>query len=293
MGILDRFTTIVKANINELLDKAEDPAKMVDQYLVDLTESLAEVKQETAAVMAEEKRTKRAADENAEEVARMEDLAKKALQAGNEDDARVFLAKKQKLATTGVELLSSQVCNHSIRLLLQHAVYSLDHSPAKLLGRFASLAESKRSHVARRLLSATVGHHQQRRPTHTIFFNQSSILLTADVDHPKHHRPRAQPIGQSRLDRRAGLLFNSQTRSASLLAVEVKQLDTIGRPGKRLCHGRIRSVSTLGQRCGLTAHALRSTRCTVLRTGRSTARYVHNSQHRQSHHPSCFHLFSI
>ena len=104
MGILDRFTTIVKANINELLDKAEDPAKMVDQYLVDLTESLAEVKQETAAVMAEEKRTKRAADENAEEVSRMEDLAKKALTAGNEGDARVFLAKKQKLAATGAEL---------------------------------------------------------------------------------------------------------------------------------------------------------------------------------------------
>ena len=104
MGILDRFTTIVKANINELLDKAEDPAKMVDQYLVDLTESLADVKRETAGVMAEEARTKRAADENAAEVERMEKLAKKALQAGNEDDARVFLAKKQKLAATGAEL---------------------------------------------------------------------------------------------------------------------------------------------------------------------------------------------
>ena len=104
MGILDRFTTIVKANINELLDKAEDPAKMVDQYLVDLTESLADVKRETAGVMAEEARTKRAADANAEEVSRMEDLAKKALKAGNEDDARVFLAKKQKLETAGAEL---------------------------------------------------------------------------------------------------------------------------------------------------------------------------------------------
>ena len=104
MGILGRFTTIVKANINELLERAEDPAKMVDQYLVDLTESLAEVKRETAGVMAEEARTKRAADANAEEVARMEDLAKKALQAGNEGDARIFLAKKQKLETTGAEL---------------------------------------------------------------------------------------------------------------------------------------------------------------------------------------------
>ena len=104
MGILDRFATVVKANINELLDKAEDPAKMVDQYLVDLTESLADVKRETAGVMAEEARTKRAADANAKEVSRMEDLAKKALKAGNEDDARVFLAKKQKLEAAGAEL---------------------------------------------------------------------------------------------------------------------------------------------------------------------------------------------
>ena len=104
MGILDRFTTIVKANINELLDKAEDPAKMVDQYLVDLTESLAEVKKETAGVMAEEMRTRRAVERNAEEAARMEGLARKALAAGNEDDARVFLGKKQKLDATGAEL---------------------------------------------------------------------------------------------------------------------------------------------------------------------------------------------
>ena len=104
MGILDRFTTIVKANINELLEKAEDPAKMVDQYLVDLTESLAEVKKETAGVMAEETRTRRAVERNAEEAARMEGLARKALAAGNEDDARVFLGKKQKLDATGAEL---------------------------------------------------------------------------------------------------------------------------------------------------------------------------------------------
>lgn len=113
MGILDRFTTIVKANINELLDKAEDPAKMVDQYLVDLTESLAEVKRETAGVIAEEKRTRRAVDENAAEAARMEGLARKALSSGNEDDARVFLGKKQKLDATGAELAKAAEAAHA------------------------------------------------------------------------------------------------------------------------------------------------------------------------------------
>lgn len=104
MGMLDRFTTIIKANINELLDKAEDPAKMVDQYLVELSDNLAEVKQETAGVIAEEKRTQRLVDDNNAEIERMENLAKQALTANNEGDARTFLAKKQELATKGAEL---------------------------------------------------------------------------------------------------------------------------------------------------------------------------------------------
>ena len=84
MAILERFADIIKANINDLLDKCEDPAKMIDQYLRDLTEDLAEVKKETAAVMAEETRTRRMLEENTAEVKRYEELAKKALTAGNE-----------------------------------------------------------------------------------------------------------------------------------------------------------------------------------------------------------------
>ena len=97
MGILSRFGDIISSNINALLDKAEDPEKMIDQYLRNASEDLAEVKQETAAVMAEEKRCKRLLDETNADVAKYEDLAKKALKAGNEDDARVFIARKQEL----------------------------------------------------------------------------------------------------------------------------------------------------------------------------------------------------
>lgn len=95
MGILSRFGDIISSNINALLDKAEDPAKMVDQYLMNAMEDLAEVKSETASVMAEEKRCKRLVDENASNIQKYESLAKKALAAGNENDARVFLGKKQ------------------------------------------------------------------------------------------------------------------------------------------------------------------------------------------------------
>lgn len=97
-GILKRFGDIMSANINALLDKAEDPAKMIDQYLRDAQSDLGKVKAETAAVMAEEKRAKRELDECQADMDKMQSYAEKALLAGNENDARQFLAKKTSLA---------------------------------------------------------------------------------------------------------------------------------------------------------------------------------------------------
>jgi len=107
MGILTRFKDIMSANINSLLDKAEDPEKMIDQYLRNLESDLGSVKAETAAVMAEERSAKRKLDECTEEIAKMADYAKKAVAAGNDDEARQFLTKKSEL-TEKVDALQKQ-----------------------------------------------------------------------------------------------------------------------------------------------------------------------------------------
>jgi len=113
MSILGRFVDIMSANINAILDKCEDPAKMIDQYLRQLKEDLAEVKQETAAIMAEEKRAKRLFDENIAEIEKYNNFAKKALVAGNEDDAKVFISKKQNLETTQADLTKTYEVAHA------------------------------------------------------------------------------------------------------------------------------------------------------------------------------------
>lgn len=95
MGIIERFKDIMSANINALLDKAEDPEKMIDQYLRNLESDLGKVKAETASVIAEESRAKRALDECNENIAKMQTYAEKAITAGNDDDARKFLAQKK------------------------------------------------------------------------------------------------------------------------------------------------------------------------------------------------------
>ena len=94
MGIISRFKSIMESNINATLDKLEDPSKLVDQALRDLNEDLVKVKKETASVMAEEKRCQRAVIELNNEMDNYNKAIKASLLAGNEDDARVLIAKK-------------------------------------------------------------------------------------------------------------------------------------------------------------------------------------------------------
>lgn len=98
MGVLSRFKDIMSANINSLLDRAEDPEKMVDQILRNLNKDLANVKEETAEIMADEKKAKRDLDEVNAEVAKLQTYAEKAVLAGNDDDATKFLAEKARVA---------------------------------------------------------------------------------------------------------------------------------------------------------------------------------------------------
>lgn len=113
MSILSRFGDIMAANINALLDKAEDPAKMVDQTLRNLRENLADVKKETKAVMADELSAKRRLDECQAEIARYTNAATNAVKAGQDNDARVLLEKKQSLSAKLTDLQQTYDLAHA------------------------------------------------------------------------------------------------------------------------------------------------------------------------------------
>ena len=139
MAILSRFSDIIKANINDLLDKMEDPSKMIDQYMRDLLEDLAEVKRDTAGVMAEESRTKRLMDENQAEADKYAGYAKKALVAGNEDDARVLIKKKQDLETAGAGLQTAYATAHENAVKMRQMHDKLVSDIEALKSRSASI----------------------------------------------------------------------------------------------------------------------------------------------------------
>lgn len=94
MSILKRVSSIFKSNVNSVLDSVEDPSKMVDQTMRDLKKDLEKVTQETASVMAEKRSLEASVHEMEVTVEKLVSYAKKAVDSGNEEDARRFLTQK-------------------------------------------------------------------------------------------------------------------------------------------------------------------------------------------------------
>ena len=113
MGILNRMVTIIKSNLNELLDKAEDPEKMLEQLILDMQEQYTEAKAQIAQAIADEKKLEREYEEQLKlqnEVEKAElavrqqndDLAIKALKRKNEhqklaEDYKVHLDEQKQV----------------------------------------------------------------------------------------------------------------------------------------------------------------------------------------------------
>ncbi|MEI7553811.1 PspA/IM30 family protein [Candidatus Chlorohelix sp.] len=111
MGILDRISTILRSNINSALDKAENPEKMLDQIIRDMSSAIEEAKGQVAGVIAQEKQTEAEMNSNLRQSQEWSDRAEKAVKAGRDDLAREALRRKKDLegiATTYKQQFDTQ-----------------------------------------------------------------------------------------------------------------------------------------------------------------------------------------
>ncbi|EDY80688.1 phage shock protein A [Verrucomicrobiia bacterium DG1235] len=95
MGIFTRFKDIVSANINAMLDKAEDPEKMIKLMIQEMEDTLVEIKASCAATMATKSKVARALDDVQYRVDDWGNKARLAVTKGREDLAREALAEKR------------------------------------------------------------------------------------------------------------------------------------------------------------------------------------------------------
>lgn len=98
MGIFSRFKDIVSANLNSMLDKAENPEKMIRLMVREMEETLVELKASCAAAMAARASVVRDLDALSAKVGTWEERARLAVSKGRDDLAREALAEKKRLA---------------------------------------------------------------------------------------------------------------------------------------------------------------------------------------------------
>jgi phage shock protein A len=101
MAILDRIATVIRSNLNALINQAEDPEKMLDQILIDMRQQLQEAKREVATAIADEKRLAAQLEATNAQVREWDRRAVLAVERGEDDLAREALwrkAEQQQLA---------------------------------------------------------------------------------------------------------------------------------------------------------------------------------------------------
>jgi phage shock protein A len=99
MSVFSRFMDIVNANINSILDKAEDPEKMIKLMIMEMEDTLIELKTSCAASMASEKRAENKIKEIKLAISRWESRAMLAIEKNRDDLAKEALLEKKKLVS--------------------------------------------------------------------------------------------------------------------------------------------------------------------------------------------------
>jgi len=145
MGIFSRFTDIINSNINNLLDKAEDPAKMVRLIIQEMEDTLVEVRSSSAKTLAGKKELSRKVSRLEQDAEQWQAKAELALNKDREDLARAALMEKKKSSESAQALIDELTHTEEHLSKLQDEISQLQDKLSDAKSRQKAMVTRERS----------------------------------------------------------------------------------------------------------------------------------------------------
>lgn len=142
MGLIDRIVRVVRANVNDLINKTEDPEKILEQTVLEMQEDLIQLRQAVAAAIATKKRTERDVNNAQSHADSWYSRAQLALEKGNEQLAREALVRRKSYSET-VQALQGQLISQDT------IINKLKQDLKTLEGKIAEARMRKDLYIAR------------------------------------------------------------------------------------------------------------------------------------------------
>ena len=131
MALLERVSTLIRANLNDLIDKAEDPEKMIKQVILDMQNQLMQVKTQVAIAIADQHVLDKKQKENAEKEAEWMRKAEMAVDKKQDDLARAALERSMSLQVRWPASFDSLVADQKVEVEnLKSALHKLEQKLA-------------------------------------------------------------------------------------------------------------------------------------------------------------------
>ncbi len=226
MGIFTRFRDIVNSNIGAMLDKAEDPEKMIKMMIREMEDTLIELKSSCAGVIANSKRLVRRKDEVAALIKTWTDRAELAVEKGRDDLAREALLEKRRFSEQ-IESLEKQLDE------LESLVDQYRNDIAELENKLEGAREKKRALVERHRHANGKKRAQQgiRRYNSTDAFERFGKLENR-IDRMEAEADLVNPKTKPALEEEFAQLTTDEELENELASLKNRQYDKNGTSNK-------------------------------------------------------------
>lgn len=188
MGILDRLSTVFRSNINDLISRAENPEKMLNQLILDMKSQLAKAKQQVASAIADEKKLQADAEAERRQAEDWEKRAMLAVQEGRDDLAKQALARfnehLQGAQTLHETWLKHRAETEQLKGQLRHLNDRIEEAKRK---KNILVARAKRAEAQQRIQETMSGLNDKsafesfERMTEKIEANERKALAAAEL----------------------------------------------------------------------------------------------------------------